>query len=89
MSTGTAPRCATLTHGDREATHEITWSTPGSRDEPVTEPVCAECAGSYARRPALKAVIRETASPAPAPEPRPASPGNTCLPARAPADRRN
>jgi hypothetical protein len=62
MSTGTAPRCATLTHGDREATHEITWSTPDSRDEPVTEPVCGECAGSYARRPALKAVTRETAA---------------------------
>jgi hypothetical protein len=41
-----APYCATAGHSSRPATHEVTWSTPASRDEPVTEPACAACAAA-------------------------------------------
>lgn len=57
-------RCATVGHGDRPATHEITWTWRGTRDEPVTEAVCGECADSYLRRPALQATAREIAGAA-------------------------
>jgi hypothetical protein len=56
-------RCATVGHGSTPATHEVTWSSPGDRANPVTERVCAPCADSYTRRPSLKATAREIASP--------------------------
>lgn len=52
-------RCATIGHGDRTATHEITYSLQRDRSELFTERVCAPCAGSYTRRPSLKATARE------------------------------
>jgi hypothetical protein len=51
-------RCATVGHGLRAATHELTYSLPESRDQAERELVCGECADGYARRPMLKATAR-------------------------------
>jgi hypothetical protein len=52
----TTTRCATIGCLNR-AQVRITYSYPDARDTPETEPVCRDCAASYARRPALKATI--------------------------------
>jgi hypothetical protein len=48
----TAERCATTGHGDRPATHEISYNYRGE-DERTAEHVCSYCAESYANRPVL------------------------------------
>jgi hypothetical protein len=50
-----APNCATDGHSRIPATHQVTWSTPVGRDEPVTEPVCEACAADFSRRTYLQA----------------------------------
>lgn len=47
----TAERCATVGHGDRPATHEISYDDNDGR---TAERVCSSCAESYSRRPSLK-----------------------------------
>lgn len=44
--------CATVGHGDRVATHQITYNYRNDA-ETSTESVCGECAESYSRRPVL------------------------------------
>jgi hypothetical protein len=62
-------RCATIGHAGIPATHEITWTQPGARNEPVTERVCAPCADAYTQRPALQAVVRAIPARQPATQP--------------------
>lgn len=50
------PKCATI-GCKNTATHELTYTNPGYRDEPVVEPVCQGCGEGYVRRPTLKATL--------------------------------
>jgi hypothetical protein len=50
--------CATI-GCQNPAAEVITYTTPGSRDEPLSDQVCTTCGDGYSRRPALKVQARE------------------------------
>jgi hypothetical protein len=53
-----AAKCATL-GCKNPATHTISYTSPGYRDQPLTDKVCLSCGESYTRRPALQATLSE------------------------------
>ncbi|HMH89936.1 MAG TPA: hypothetical protein VK586_02500 [Streptosporangiaceae bacterium] len=54
-------KCATI-GCPAKATHTVTYTMPGQRDETSTDDTCAGCAEGYSRRPALKAAVTTMAA---------------------------